>query len=613
MDDSMNAVINDEQFSAIDRHFARFMMKCSDSSADGLMLAALLVSCRTSQGDICLDIPAAAGKTIAKAFGETENRFQLPAEHTWIVQLRTSQVVGSPGEFKPLILDEKGRLYLYRYWEYEQSLAESFKTRLALNIAQPPAKLLRQQLDRLFPRSADAGTDWQRVAACVAVQKKICVLSGGPGTGKTYAAARILALLLEQEQGAGRAPAVALAAPTGKAAARLKEIMQQAKRTVDCSDEIKAALPEEAFTIHRLLGPVPGTPYFRYTAENQLPYDIVVVDESSMADLALMAKLFQAVPGYAHLILLGDRDQLASVAAGAVLGDICDTGNEHSYSRNFARIILEGGGEEVPSAVAENPMADSLIVLHKNYRFGADSGIGELSQAIRSGNAERALHILKNGGNEDIIFRDSISAGALESALEEPAVQGYTPYLNAQSPDEALNLITGYKVLCALRQGPYGVESINRIIETILKKEGFINPSGRWYQFRPVMVTRNDYTMNLFNGDVGIAWQEAAGNYGHRVFFPARDGGLRSVLQVKLPEHETVYAMTVHKSQGSEFDRVLIILPDRESSVLTRELLYTAISRARKRAEIWGTEKVLRFMINNPTSRTSGLRDALWS
>jgi exodeoxyribonuclease V alpha subunit len=613
MDDSMNAVIKDEQFSAIDRHFARFMMKCSDSSDDGLMLAALLVSSRTSQGDICLDIPAAAGKPIAKAFGETENRFQLPVKHTWIAQLRTSQVVGFPGEFKPLILDEQGRLYLYRYWEYEQSLAASIKTRLALNTAQPPAKLLRQQLDRLFPRSADAGTDWQRVAACAAVQKKICVLSGGPGTGKTYAAARILALLLEQERGAGRAPAVALAAPTGKAAARLKEIMQQAKRTLDCSDEIKAALPEEAFTMHRLLGPVPGTPYFRYTAENQLPYDIVVVDESSMADLALMAKLFQAVPGHAHLILLGDRDQLASVAAGAVLGDICDTGNEHGYSRGFARIILECGGEEVPSAKSVQPMADSLIVLHKNYRFGADSGIGELSQAIRSGNAERALHLLKNGGNEDIVFKDSISAGALESALEEPAVRGYTPYLNAQSPDEALNLITGFKVLCALRQGPYGVESINRIIETILKKEGFINPSGRWYQFRPVMVTRNDYTMNLFNGDVGIAWQEAASNYGHRVFFSARDGGLRSVLPVKLPEHETVYAMTVHKSQGSEFDRVLIILPDRESPVLTRELLYTAISRARNRAEIWGPEKILRFMINNPTSRTSGLRDALWS
>jgi exodeoxyribonuclease V alpha subunit len=247
-------------------------------------------------------------------------------------------------------------------------------------------------------------------------------------------------------------------------------------------------------------------------------------------------------------------------------------------------------------------MADSLIVLHKNYRFGADSGINALSQAIRTGNAERALHLLKNAGNEDIVFKDSISAGALESALEEPAVRGYTPYLNAQSPDEALKLITGFKVLCALRQGPYGVESINRIIETILKKEGFINPSGRWYQFRPVMVTRNDYTMKLFNGDVGIAWQEAESNYGHRVFFSARDGGLRSVLPVKLPEHETVYAMTVHKSQGSEFDRVLIILPDRESPVLTRELLYTAISRARNRAEIWGTEKILRFMINNPTS-----------
>jgi exodeoxyribonuclease V alpha subunit len=445
------------------------------------------------------------------------------------------------------------------------------------------------------------------------VQRKFCIISGGPGTGKTYAAARIIAILIEQALNNGTAPAVALAAPTGKAAARLKEIIKKAKDTLTCGHEVMAALPDETFTVHRLLGPVPGTPYFRFNARNQLSYDIIVVDESSMADLALMAKLFQAVPAHAHLILLGDRDQLASVEAGAVLGDIGDTGTEHCYSPAFARMTLECGGGEVPSATHEHPMADSLVVLQKNYRFGTDSPIGAVSQAIRAGDAEQALRLLRTAGDEDIVFRDAVTAGSLEAALREPVLRGYTPYLTALDPDEASRRLVGFTILCALRQGPYGVESVNRVVERILKEQGLINPVSRWYQGRPIMVNRNDYTVQLFNGDIGILWPQAAGNDGHRVFFPALDGGLRSVLPLKLPEHETVYAMTVHKSQGSEFDRVLIILPDRINPVLTRELLYTAISRARQKVEIWGTEKILRYMINNPTRRTSGLRDALWS
>jgi exodeoxyribonuclease V alpha subunit len=613
MDESMNALIRDNQFTEIDRQFARFMQRLSGSSDDQLMLAVLLVSCRTNCGDICVDIPAIAGKTIVDAFGEIENQLLLPPEHDWIARLRKSRVVGSPGEFKPLILDDRGRLYLYRYWEYEQRLAESIKQRLSIPIAQPPAKFLQQQLDRLFPRSTDFGTDWQRVAACAAVQRKFCIISGGPGTGKTYAAARIIAILIEQALHTGTAPAVALAAPTGKAAARLKEIIKKAKETLTCRDEVMAALPDDTFTVHRLLGPVLGTPYFRFNTRNQLPYDIIVVDESSMADLALMAKLFQAVPAHAHLILLGDRDQLASVEAGAVLGDIGDTGTEHCYSPDFARMTLECGGGEVPSAAHEHPMADSLVVLQKNYRFGTDSPIGAVSQAIREGNAERALHLLRSAGNENMVFRDAFAAGSLEAALREPVLCGYTPYLKAKDPYEASQRLAGFTILCALRRGPYGVESINPVVEHILKEQGLINPLSRWYQGRPVMVNRNDYTVKLFNGDIGIIWPGASGNDGHRVFFPALDGGLRSILPVKLPEHETVYAMTVHKSQGSEFDRVLIILPDRVTPVLTRELLYTAISRARHNVEIWGTEKILRYMINNPTRRTSGLRDALWS
>ena len=602
----------EEIFSDLDRHFAGFITRLSGIDSEELKLAALMVSSRTARGDICVNIPEIAGKRFCDMFGDGAPSLCFPKYKNWRAILRKSPVVGCPGDYRPLVLDDSGRLYLYRYWEYEQWLAQNITARITGPSCAVDLNLLRDGLERLFTKDDNFQTDWQRVAACAAALRSFLIISGGPGTGKTSTVIKILALLLEQGLAKGQGHSIALAAPTGKAAARLKESIARSLQSLNCSDEIKALIPAETFTIHRLLGTRVGLPYFRFNADNQLTHDIVVVDESSMADLPLMSKLFQAVPLNSQIILLGDRDQLASVESGAVLGDICDTGNKHLHSEHFAETVKTSANEQIESSQQEPLMSDSLVILNRSYRFGSDSGIGAVSQAVKMGNADAALQMLKADAFDDIHFTQFADAKQLSSALVTQVINGYKPYLREHDHAEAFRLFSGYTILCALRHSPWGVEALNSAAERILKDAGLINPQNRWYCGRPVMVTRNDYVIRLFNGDVGIVFPDLPDSSNQRVYFPSAEGSFRKILPLQLPEHETAYAMTVHKSQGSEFDRVLMLLPDRESPVLSRELLYTAITRARKRVEVWGTEKILRFMINNPIRRTSGLRDALW-
>ncbi len=298
----MNAEITQimklESFTELDRQFAFFMARLSGTENIELILASLLVSNCTGKGDICLDIPAIAGHELCdnpEEYEDNHDKYILPEKDQWISRLRESPTVGKPDEFKPLILDDKGRLYLYRYWDYEIALAANISERLKPDHQDYDLNLLRDGLVRLFPDDKNS-EQWQRIAAVTSVMQKFCVISGGPGTGKTSTVVRILVLLLEQAQAKGFNPSIALTAPTGKAAARLKELIKQARDSLKCNDDIKQCIPHEAFTIHRLLGPLPGSPYFRYNKDNQLSYDIVVVDESSMSDLALLSKLFSAVP-----------------------------------------------------------------------------------------------------------------------------------------------------------------------------------------------------------------------------------------------------------------------------------------------------------------------------
>jgi exodeoxyribonuclease V alpha subunit len=395
----------------------------------------------------------------------------------------------------------------------------------------------------------------------------------------------VLALLLEQ---AGARPCrIALAAPTGKAAARLQESLVRAQAELPFTDELKARLPAEASTVHRLLGVHPDSARTRYNASNPLPVDVVIVDEASMVDLGMMARLFAAVPATARLVLLGDKDQLASVEAGAVLGDLCQ-------------------------AAAHSPLQENVVWLEKNYRFGPNHGLFALSRAVNAGDPDLALPLLTADSTNTLRGVDLPTASRLKAALREWVLDAFRPVVTATEPAAALHALAQARLLVAVKQGPYGIAGVNALVEQILVEAGLIRANERWYAGRPVMVTRNEYQVGLFNGDVGVILPHPeTGELRAWFFDSAKAGALRAVAPARLPEHETVFAMTVHKSQGSEFEKVLFLLPDRLSPVLTRELVYTGITRARRDLEIWFAEPILRAAIQRRALRTSGLRDAL--
>jgi len=335
-----------------------------------------------------------------------------------------------------------------------------------------------------------------------------------------------------------------------------------------------------------------------------------------MVALPLMAKLVQALPRTSRLLLLGDRDQLASVEPGAVLGDISSTGSSPRYSPEFRNYLAEVTGcslEETVIITEQPPLADSLVVLQKNYRFASGSAIGMLSRAINEGNQLDVLETLRDKTQETVCLRDLPTAGTLPSALESAVLAGYREYLlHKDSAVDALAAFDHFRVLCAVRGGSYGVSALNRAVEDLLAAQRLISPASVWYCGRPVMVTVNDYALRLFNGDVGITLPDPEQPGALAVFFPAEEGGVRKISPLRLSHHETVFAMTVHKSQGSEFDRVLLVIPPIDSLILTREILYTGITRARKSVEIWCGEELLAAAVTRRIERRSGLRNALW-
>ncbi len=534
-------------FSAADLHFARLMVRLGGCDDPAVLLAAALASRAAGAGDVCLDLRRLADDLLPDA----RTPLRCPPAEPWVAALRSSAAVGLPGERRPLVLDERHRLYLHRYWDYEQ---------------------------------------------------RVAVITGGPGTGKTFTVARLIAVFAELEP--GRAPLrVVLAAPTGKAAARLGEALRAA---------IPGA-PAQVATLHRLLQPVAGTPHFRRNAANPLTADLVVVDEASMVDLALMAKFLDALPAETRLVLVGDKDQLASVEAGAVMGDICGRRHAPVFSKAMGARIRELTGQAVPTGDPGGDLAECIVELTTSRRFAAGSAIGELSRAVNRGDGVHALDILSRPGEESVAW---VQAGG-GAALAPIILTGYRSYADRGSPAERLDRLNRFRVLCAHRAGLLGAEGVNRLAERLLAQQGRIriNPRGTtpWYAGRPVLITRNDYGLGLFNGDAGIALPDPeAGTDELYVFFTDPGDGLRRFLPYRLPAHETVFAMTVHKSQGSEFDQVLLVLPDRDSPVLTREMIYTALTRARRRITLAADPTLLAAAIRRRIDRASGLREALW-
>lgn len=580
----------------LDLYFARLMCRLGGDSSE-LALAAALVSNRTSNGHVCLDLSVET----------SQGFFDTPPLDQWLLALRNTRVVGQPGDFCPLILDEMGRLYLYRYWMYEKELAVALTARAGQQDGSVDERQLQNDLNQLFPVLSDGETDWQKLAAVAAVLNRFSVISGGPGTGKTSTVIRILALL--RQQPGGMDLNIALAAPTGKAAARLQESIHQAKQNLPVTEAVREAIPEQASTLHRLLGANPDSVYFKYNQDNLLPIDVLILDEASMVDIALMAKLMRALPERARLVMLGDKSQLASVEAGAILADIC--GNNPGFSSRFAEQLVAITGEKIPDQTASAPlMSDSIQLLHRSYRFDEKSGIGQLAVAVNQGDGERCLTLI-----QDEMLPD-ISGISDQESIAEQAAMNYREYLERLIAGAAIEVVfeafNRFRVLCAIRRGPFGVMALNQDIEACLDVWNLVNAREKHYIGRPVIITRNDHELQLYNGDVGILLPDSENEGRLRACFQSNEGMIRKVAPAHLPEHETAYAMTVHKSQGSEFDQVLLVLPEEDTPVLSRELLYTGITRARSRFKISTSTNLLTTLVARPLSRSSGLGDLLW-
>ncbi|WP_010092762.1 AAA family ATPase, partial [Burkholderia ubonensis] len=617
------------------------------------------------------------------------------------------------GEERPLIVDRHDRLYLARYFAYERRLAEALVAQAGAVAADdaPPPDVLRERLARYFG-PATGETDWQRVAAIVALTGRVTIVSGGPGTGKTTTVVGVLACLLDAHPGLR----IALAAPTGKAAQRMQEALHA--RAGDLPPELAARLPNTSYTLHRLLGGG-GAAGFRHHRDNPLPYDLIVVDEASMIDVALAAHLLDALAPGARLVLLGDKDQLAAVEAGAVFAELSA---RPSFSAAACARIAQALGideaafvaalptpadaepdaamaaaaigrapvapspagprqaslfdDEPPAAVAADdeaagdaddaddrpawieadelawldaaalppldagaaqrvaamtpvapedveaaeattpaPLADCVVWLERNYRFGLDSPIGRLSLAIRRGDVQEALDALPASDAAAASFHED-AGDTLAATTVERLARRFSAYLDAlrdalaaAAPDPLplFDALNRFRILCATRGGARGAEHVNALVAAHVRRAAHVPLAvgAHWFTGRPIMVTRNDYALGLFNGDIGIALPDAQGVL--RVWFKRADGTARAVSPAALPPHETAFALTVHKSQGSEFDEAALVLPATFGRVLTRELVYTAVTRARTRVQVIGGRRLLAQAIATRTQRDSGL------
>lgn len=520
----------------------------------------------------------------------------------------------SVGDNKPLrLIGDK--LYFARYDEYETILANRLLalTEKKINLDNDKLQTL---LDTFFP-SQNAKVDWQKVACSVALQSAFCIITGGPGTGKTTTVTKLLAVLQSLYQSAPLT--IKLVAPTGKAAARLTESISGAKNKItDISDELKALIPEKAQTIHRLLGVIPQSNKFRHHKDNLLHLDLLIVDEASMVDLALMVKLIEALPKHARLILLGDKDQLTSVDTGNILSDLCQDltlGVTPNYSQS--RLLSLGLGDQQPNSQGRFALTDSLAFLQKSHRFNENSGVGQLAKAVNENNPNLLAQIdyQKNQGLfDDITFYEP----QYRQAMINRAADAYSEYLtlikNGASVGQVHHAFAQYQLLAAVRKGPYGVNELNNKIEQTLSKRCLINitmSQSRHYVGLPIMISQNDYQLGLFNGDIGILMLDD--KHVLKAMFISDDGQIRDFFPARLPAHEKVYAMTIHKSQGSEFAHTALVLPPLQdaSAGINRQLVYTGITRAKNKLDMIVQRPMLLDAMKKTVSRSSGLYQRL--
>jgi exodeoxyribonuclease V alpha subunit len=611
--------------STSDVHVALRLARLGAIDDEAVRLGAALAARAPRLGHVCVDLAAIRDTASSDTDRPTDlDALTWPEPAGWLGRLAVSALVGDD---RPLHLDGTN-LYLDRLWLDERAVAADLRERAATPAAGVDGATLSLGLAELFDGSEDP--DLQRLAAASAVLRRLAVVAGGPGTGKTRTVARVLALLDAQAVHAGaRSPLVALAAPTGKAAARLEAAVRAGAEDMPVDATVQTWLGAlSGVTLHRLLGFNPGNrTRFRHNRLNRLPFDVVVVDETSMVSLSLMARLLEAVRPDARLILVGDPEQLASVEAGAVLGDIVGPASSGPRMGEAARLQLAAvTSQRVPEsrrdgAAAEGAsgdgIGDGIVVLHKVHRYGR--AIAALAEAIQRGDADAALEVLEAGGsNVEWIATDESDAAEASrpdalTTVRAAAVESGRNVIEAARAGDAAGAIDAlgrFRLLCAHRHGPQGVTTWMRHVEDWLRAEveGFFT-GGEWYVGRPLIVTENDYGLKLYNGDTGVVVK--AGD-GRLVAAFERGGSVAEVSPTRLAAVDTVYAMTVHKSQGSQFHTVAFLVPTADSRLLTRELLYTAVTRAQERLILVGPAASIRAAIERPISRASGLRRALW-
>ncbi|MGH8041562.1 MAG: exodeoxyribonuclease V subunit alpha [Rudaea sp.] len=587
----------------IDRVLARWVRERSGSELLARVAAVLNLS--EAQGHVCCALDTDAGLTTAQ-----------------VDELRGHAWVGDGGAFSPFVLDDDANLYTWRNWRHETRLAQALRARAQRRRLPLDASTLATDVNGLFAGMGAQATRWQRAAVAAVPGARMFVLTGGPGTGKTTTALRMLLMLLRHASACGlpESPTVALAAPTGKAAQRLAQSIRggveylRSRLAPDCAFAagLERMATVQAQTLHRLLGFAQHNGDFRHNADAPLAADVVIVDEASMIDLAILRQLFDALRPHAVLILLGDPGQLYSVEAGCVLGDITSSVAENAMPPELAQ-HLAGVLDALPVATASpSPLAGQVFTLTHTFRAG--SGLHAALAALRSGDAAWSERVIQSGADGNLGWRACEDTAALAASvaqwLDAHADTFARTLQPGGTPQDALEALSAAQILCALREGPFGAEGINALLTRHLAARFGFDAGQTWHHGRPVVVTHNDYARGLYNGDVGIALME--GNHLRVWFDTGAASGPRSFSPRTLPAHETAWAITIHRSQGSEYADVAVVLPpDAEHRILSRELVYTAVSRARDNAQIWASAAALRAAVAQPVLRRSGLRRRL--
>lgn len=572
--------------SHVEIEFARTLKRVDPTITDSTLLAAVICSTYQLSGNVCVYLDRL----------EKDARIQgllefLPGGKLDVAALKAdltqSNMVGSPGDFKPLILEEN-RLYIQKYWKFENELVQWINERASRSATELSAEA-KDFIESQFVPLEDGEMDWQKVAVYLSLIKDFLIISGGPGTGKTFTVRKIIESLQKFNPAGAR---IALAAPTGKAAQRLTD-------TLSTSSDAELA----AQTLHRLLGArIDGT--FVYGKNKKLPYDIVIVDEASMLDLRLWIKLIRSLGEHTKLIVLGDKDQLSSVEAGAVLGDICE-GAKNEFTSSLTEVLAKNDIQFNQQASDTIALNDCIVLLTKSYRFGADSGLKLLSEAINASDVERTFQILKDETIKDVQWIEP-DVQTVYKVIEDYCISTYMRSVSL-STVERFETYRDAQILCAIKKGPFGIEQINKETEARIKEKAGVPRNREWFEGRFILFTKNDRSLKVQNGETGIYFLDEG-----QAKILVEGNADRRISAGRIQDFQPAYAITVHKSQGSEYKNVALILPNEQNAILSKEFLYTGVTRARRNTLIVATKSILEYAIRQKISRNSGLAEKLW-